>query len=164
MQKGSQLVERLESSARLYRVTKSDEDIHTAQRTAALLSRNTAALAALVADNARQAPSINALEFCSSHLEEALSNFETSDPMPTQDLFACRQSIGLMTDQEKLLLDQRTQLYGHNSLLSMTAGWGYVALSLVILLPLFAMLLTDALKRRLRAHETDRMNAESLER
>lgn len=160
LQRGAQLVERIESSTRLYRVTKSDEDIHTAQRTAALLSRNATTLAVLVADNARQAPSMHAFESCSSHLDEALSSLKASDPMPTQDLIACRQSIGLMTDQEKRLFDERTRVYGHNAFLSITAGWSYVALSTVILLPLFALLLTDALKRRSRARETNRINAE----
>jgi uncharacterized protein YigA (DUF484 family) len=117
-------------------------------------------VAALVGDNARQRPNIHALESCASHLEQALSSLNTTDPLPTQELFVCRQTLGLMTDQEKRLFEERTTLYAHNSFLSVTAGWIYVGLSSAILLPLFALLLTDALKRRHRAHETDRMNAE----
>jgi hypothetical protein len=112
LQKASQLIERIEASARIYRAARSEEDLHTAQRTAALRSRNVTALEILVADNGRQTASITALETCSSHLLDVLANYQTSDPMPTEDLSACRQSVGLMTDQEKLLLEERGRIYG----------------------------------------------------
>ena len=158
LQKDSQLVERIESSMRLYRLTRSDEDIHTAQWGAVLLSRNAASVAILIADNPNQAPNLRALNSCASDLQQTLASFKTIDPMPTQQLLGCRQTIGLMSDQERRLFEERTKVYLHTSFLSVTAGWGYVGLSSVILIPLFALLLTDALKRRKRAHQMAYMN------
>jgi len=138
LQSSTQFVERIESSSRLFLSTK-DEDQFNAARAGVLRLEVTAAhFKGQIADNPSQFENAVQLEQCAASLTKALDNLTSSKILPRDQIFRCRQTINLASEQEKKLLSERTEASRAEASLSLTTDLAFAGISLVSLCLLFA--------------------------
>jgi len=160
LQSSTQFVERIESSSRLFLSTK-DEDQFNAARAGVLRLEVTAAhFKGQIADNPSQFENAVQLEQCAASLTKALDNLTSSKILPRDQIFRCRQTINLASEQEKKLLSERTEASRAEASLSLTTDLAFAGISLVSLCLLFAFLLRDAFQRRTITHNAIEINQE----
>ena len=152
LQRSSLLTERIESNARLY-VAEGDEDQLNRGRIAAnQLNAAATRIGALVADNPYQTYNVRSLSACSTELTQILNTFTRNSTLPELQVQRCQQAIALLTDREQLLLKERNQGSQHSSFTSISFEIAYVAISLMISVALFSLLLRDAQRRQRMDH------------
>lgn len=158
LQRASLLAERVEYRSRLYTINGDEDDLNRARTAANALVTSSAHLRSLVSDNPNQAASVDSLSNCSSRLADSLNGFSLHSMIPTTQVQQCQKLIGLMTDQEQLLLTERTE-HSHNRLLtSISTEISLIAISIVCVVVLFGLLLRDAIGRQRAARKAHRMN------
>ena len=158
LQRASMLAERVEYRSRLYTLNADEDDLNRARAAANALVTSSAHIRTLVADNTNQNAGAESLATCAAHLADSLTGFSQHSPIPTFQVQQCQKSIGLMTDQEQLLLTERTE-HSHDRLLtSISTEFFLVPVSVLCVIALFALLLRDAIERQRAARETQRMN------
>lgn len=158
LQRASLLAERVEYRSRLYTINGDEDDLNRARTAANALVTSSAHLRSLVSDNPNQAASVDSLSICSSRLADSLNGFSLHSMIPTTQVQQCQKLIGLMTDQEQLLLTERTE-HSHNRLLtSISTEISLIAISIVCVVVLFGLLLRDAIGRQRAARKAHRMN------
>ena len=158
LQRVSLLVERIEYRSRLYTVTGNEEQLTRAEASANQLDTTLAHLRAQVADNAYQLANLKNLDLCAQNLDQALSSFTSKSELSSAQLQHCQQAIGLMTDHEQLLLQERNKGSQRSSFTSINTEIAFVGLSLVFLVALFSLLLRDALRRQKVNKQTNLSN------
>lgn len=158
LQRAGLLAERVEYRTRLYSLTGDEDQLDRARSAANLLTTSAAHLEALVTDNAEQSRSAQDLASCGSNLTELLSKFSQHDPLPEVKVQRCQKIIGLMTDREQLLLTDRSQRSQIRVTTSVSTEIILIALSILILIVLFGMLLRDAIIRRRIERRTRHIN------
>lgn len=160
VQSASLQVERVGTASRLYTLTKDEEQLNAARSNASAFSTSVVHLRSMVADNQNQTANIEALEQCSADLTRELEKLKTDNLMPREQMLACRQTIGLINEQERRLLKTRTDASEKSSFLSVAEEIGFVTLSITAIVVLFVMLLRDALFRRKASLLTETVNRE----
>jgi len=154
LQHVSLLVERIEYRSRLYHLTSNEEQMNRVLASANQLVATTVHVQALVSDNPNQRDNVRNLLICAKDLDQSTKSFDTHSTLPEQVMQHCHEAIGLMTDQEQSLLEQRNQGSERRSLLSIGTELAFVTFSLVSLAVLFGFLLRDALRRQRLSRET----------
>jgi diguanylate cyclase (GGDEF)-like protein len=160
IQSTSQIIERVEFEARLQLATHDAEQLNAARSNTVRLATAIVHLKSLVADNPAQTRSADELDTCTANLAQAVDRIAQTQTLPRDELLHCRQTLGLMSEQEHRLLRERTDESQHKSLLSINTEVAFIALSLFILVALFVMLFRDALARRRIARRSSSVNAE----
>lgn len=158
LQRATLLVERSEYRTRLYVLTGDDDQIDRARNSVNLLSTSAAHLKALVVDNPDQTQSADELASCAADLASTLGKFTRQTQLPELQVQRCQKIIGLMTDREQLLLSERTRHSQIRLTTSIITEIILIALSIVVLLVLFSLLLRDAYLRRRIEKKTRRIN------
>jgi len=158
LQRATLLAERVEYRARLYALTGDDDELDRARNNANLLTTSAAHLKTLVSDNPEQTRSSADLAACAADLADTLVKWTRQSPLPEIQVQHCQKIIGLMIDREQLLLTDRTQKSQVRVTESVSTEIVLIALSIVILLVLFSLLLRDAFLRRRIERKTRRMN------
>jgi len=158
LQRVSLLTERIEYRSRLYTLTGNEEQLARARASANQLDTTLAHLKALVADNDLQTRSLQSLNSCALQLDEALSSFTLKSQISPAELQHCQQAIGLMTDHEQSLLQERSKGSQRVSFTSIGTEIAFVCLSLVFLVVLFGFLLRDAVVRQKVGKQTTQTN------
>jgi diguanylate cyclase (GGDEF)-like protein len=160
LQRVSLLTERIEYRSRLYELTGNVEQLRRAQASGNQLETTIAHLKVLVEDNSDQTGNLQSLNACSLHLNQALSVFTQQSEISPSELQQCQQAIGLMTDREQWLLQERSKGSQRSSFTSIGTDVAFIGLFLVALLVLFGFLLRDAVLRQ----KTGRLTALANER
>lgn len=158
LQRAGLLAERIEYRSRLYSFDGDEDDLNRARASANSLVTSAAHLKSLTADNPNQAANVQALTACASKLSDLLAGFTQHSPIPAVPVQQCQKIIGLMTDQEQLLLTERTQHSQNRLLTSISTEFFLIPISVVCLVVLFSLLLRDALDRQRAAAAALRMN------
>jgi diguanylate cyclase (GGDEF)-like protein len=148
LQRVSLLIERIEYRSRLYTVTGNEEQLSRARASANQMDATLAHLRMLVADNLYQTTNVQTLDICTRELAQSVNGFTLKSVLPESSLQRCQQAIGLMTDREQWLLQDRSKRSQRNSLTSIGSEFGFVGLSLITLVVLFGFLVRDALRRQ----------------
>ena len=158
LQRASLLAERVEYRSRLYTLNGDEDDVNRARNAANALLTSSSHIRSLVTDNSNQTANVDSLAACASRLSDSLTGFTQHSAIPTVQVQQCQKIIGLMTDQEQLLLTERTE-HSHNRVLtSISTEFFLVPISILCVLVLFALLLRDAINRQRAAREAQRMN------
>jgi|GEM_PF-1377361 len=158
LQRATILAERVEYRSRLYAFGGDEDDLSRARTAANGLVTSAAHIRSLVSDNPNQTANVENLAKCASHLSDLLANFTQHSPVPAVQVQQCQKTIGLMTDQEQLLLTERTQHSQRRLLTAVSTEFFLVPLSVISLLVLFSLLLRDAIARQRAAREALRIN------
>src|SRR3569833_37468 len=108
LQRASLLTERVLYRARLFTFDKDDDDLNLARSAANNLVTSSAHIRTLVADNPDQTANSQKLSACASRLSETMTSFSDQAWLPSAQVQECQKTISLMSDQEQLLLTQRT--------------------------------------------------------
>ena len=158
LQRATLLAERVEYRSHLYTLDGDEDDLNRARTAANALVTSSAHIRSLVADNQNQIVNVESLSACASHLADSLTGFSQHSGPPTVQVQQCQKIIGLMTDQEQLLLTERTE-HSHSRLLtSISTEFFLVPISILCVIILFGLLLRDAIDRQRAARDAQRMN------
>jgi diguanylate cyclase (GGDEF)-like protein len=141
-------LDRIGASIRLYQLTHDDEDVRNAQTEQVGFNSGAMRLKELVADNPSQGAEAKKLEACSNALAETLTQLKTQSDAASGPLIQCRQSVGVLQEVERELLNQRTDESRQNSTRNVILSISYTALSILVILALFGFLLRDAMRRK----------------
>jgi diguanylate cyclase (GGDEF)-like protein len=158
LQRVSLLTERIEYRSRLYSLTGNEEQLTRARASGNQLDTTLAHLKALVADNGDQAATLQNLNACAQYLDQTLSSFTVKSELSSGRMQLCQQAIGLMTDREQSLLQERNKGSQRSSFTSIGTEVAFVGFSLVSLVVLFGFLLRDALLRQQIGRQTTLTN------
>jgi diguanylate cyclase (GGDEF)-like protein len=158
LQRVSLLSERIEYRCRLYNLTGNEEQLTRARASANQLDTTLAHLRGLLADSDYQMRNLQALAGNAQYVERILNDFTVKSELPAIRLQQIQQSIGLMTDHEQSLLQERSKGSQRSSFASISTQVGFVGLSLVSLVVLFGFLLRDAVQRQKVAKQTIQTN------
>jgi diguanylate cyclase (GGDEF)-like protein len=158
LQRVSLLMERIEYRSRLYSLTANEEQLNRARASANQLDTSMVHLKMLVADSDYQLNNLQNLTACSRELSLALNHFTTTSTLPDGQIQLCQQAVGLMTDHEQLLLQERSKGSQRRSFASIETEVVFVGISLVSMLVLFGFLLRDALVRQRVGKQTAQTN------
>ena len=102
----------------------------------------------LLHDNASQERHVDELETSVEALSHTLESARQSKTVPDRQIRSCRNVISLIQEEERGLLTLRSNESQASGVRSLLIGAGYLGLSLIVLIVLFAFLIRDALRRR----------------
>jgi diguanylate cyclase (GGDEF)-like protein len=160
LQRASNFAERVEYRSRLYQFDSDEDDLSRARNASNGLTTSAAHIRSLVADNPNQIKNVDSLAACASRLSDLLAGFTQHSPIPAFQVQQCQKIIGLMTDQEQLLLTERTQHSQSRFLTSVSTEFILIPVSVICLLVLFSLLLRDAIERQRAARDVMSINEE----
>ena len=143
-----QRLDRIESNLQLSLLTRDDNDLRNGHTTVVAFFSGALHLQQEVADNPAQLGPAQNLEKQASLLVKTVDTFSTDSPLPSQQLFACRDVVGMMQAAEREVLAKRTEAAKSNASRSLVIDVSFTGLSLIVILVLFGFLLRDALHRR----------------
>jgi diguanylate cyclase (GGDEF)-like protein len=152
LQRVSLLIERIEYRTSLYRATGNTEHMGRAHASASQLDTALAHLQFLVADSEYETANLKNLRSCTQHINQELAVFTVKSELSSTQ--QCQQAIGLMTDHEQGLLEERSKGSQRSSFASIGTEFAFVSLSLVFLVVLFGFLLRDAILRQKAGKQT----------
>lgn len=160
LQRATLLAERVEYRAHLFTLNNDEDDLDRARAAGNSLVNSSSHIRVLVADNPNQTANVNDLASCAARLSDLTANLTQHSAIPSVQVQQCQKIIGLMTDQEQLLLTERAE-HSHNRLLTaISTEFFLVPISILCLIGLFALLLRDAMQRQRASREAQRMNEE----
>jgi len=158
LQRVSLLIERIEYRSRLYTLTGNEEQLTRTRASANQLDTTLVHLRTLVADSSYQMANFQSLNACSQDLIKSANSFTVKSELSAATLQLCQQAIGLMTDHEQSLLQERNKGTERSSFTSIGTEVAFVGLSLISLVVLFGFLLRDALLRQRVGKQTSLTN------
>jgi len=154
LQRFSVLSERIDYRSRLYLLTGNEEQLLRARASTNQLDNLLVHLSELVSDNPVQVDSVKGLTACSVDIHKIIDGFTSKSAPPEDPVARCQQVVGLMSDREQRLLQERTKGSARSSLLSVGTEVGFVTISGAMMVVLFGLLLRDALSRQRIGTET----------
>jgi len=158
LQRASLLAERVLYRARLFAFSKDDDDLNLARSAANNLVTSSVHIRTLVSDNPDQKANSQTLSSCASRLSETMMQFSEHAAPPTTEVQECQKTISLMSDQEQLLLTQRTAHSKNRLLTSISTEFFLIPISILCLIILFALLLRDAIVLQRNTAAAQRVN------
>ena len=158
LQTSTQAIDRIDASIHLFESTHDQEQLRSARAGVLRLEAAAQRLKDQTADNTSQTAHADALQHCSTDLTRELTDPGVRTSIPRDHLLDCRQIVGVMSEQERTLLRERTEASRAESSLSLTTDLVFAGCSLAILSIVFGFLLRDAFARRRIAGKTSRMN------
>jgi diguanylate cyclase (GGDEF)-like protein len=148
LQSESQQLDRVGYAMRLYQKSGDPDDIRLAQTTAAAMEVRTARLQKQVEDNPSQAHRSLELAVAGHALSESLEKAKTSGTIPEREIRETQSAISATQQDERNLLDQRSEESTQRAVRSFVFAIGVFGFSLVVIMLLFGFLIRDALWRR----------------
>lgn len=158
LQRSSLLAERVEYRTRLFAFDNDEDDLNRARAAANSLVTSSAHIRSLVSDNPDETANVENLSACAERLSNLLAGFTQHSPIPAVQVQQFQKIVGLMTDQEQLLLTQRTERSQNRLLTSVSTEFFLIPVSILCVIVLFALLLRDALDRQRAARDAQRLN------
>lgn len=158
LQRASLLSERILYRSRLFTLDKDDDDLNLARSAANNLVTSSVHIRTLVSDNSAQATNAQNLSACASGLSETMIKFSQTALLPTVQVQNCQKTISLMSDQEQLLLTERTAHSKNRLLTSVSTEFFLIPISILSLIVLFALLLRDAVILQRNSVAAERVN------
>ncbi len=158
LQRATLLTERTESRSRLFLLTGEGEQLNRARTSVNLLVNTAQHLRQLVADNDSQTKNVQQLSTCAEDLTQILSSFNSRSALPETLIQRCQQTIGLMTDQEQLLLTERSQGSQRSFVTSVGTEIAFIGVAVLTMVVLFGFLMRDAVHRQRIGKLTERTN------
>ena len=162
LQNIQQNLRRLEMQSRLFGLSRDESDHTGTESTAVVLQTSVAHLRNLVDDNARQAAAAAQLFDCTTRLVHALET-PPDDTVRSSDSVKCRLINGEMLEEERRLLEERTQSANSLPTFSLLIGSGFGAMALMVELMLFGLLLRNSIRQRRLSAEIIEANQRSAE-
>ena len=147
LQMQNQRLERVDSSLQLYRATGNELHLRTAHTAVAGLEVGVLRLRDLVKDNPSERRHIQDMDQAVEGLSQALDVAAAARKMPEQAQRGCQGIVSLMLEEERRLLQQRTDESRDSLSRSLFTGMIYLAFSILIVSVLFGFLLRDAMQR-----------------
>ncbi len=163
LQAASLTTERIEFRTRLYLLTGDDDQLSAARSEANQLDTSALHLRSLLADNRGESGNLDNLASCTEALNHALNTISTQSALPSTQILYCQETIGLMSEQERRLLNDRDHGAQHISAVSLATEFAFIGLFLLTLVVLFGFLVRDALRRQRTALQTMLTNQELAE-
>jgi diguanylate cyclase (GGDEF)-like protein len=148
LQQQTQRLDRIEAALQLYALTHDDNNLRSGHSTVVAFYSGALHLQQEVADNPGQLAQAQNLENHASLLVRTVDGFTPNSAFPSQQLFTCREVLGVMQAAEREVLAKRTELARSNASRSFVISISFTGLSLIVILVLFGFLLRDALHRR----------------
>ncbi|HXS76895.1 MAG TPA: diguanylate cyclase [Terracidiphilus sp.] len=145
LQRASLLTERTLYRTRLYVFDKSEDDLNLARSAANNLVTSSAHIRSLISDNPNQTANADNLSACASRLSDLMVRFSATATLPATQVQDCQKTISLMSDQEQLLLNERTTRSHNRLLTSISTEFFLIPISILSLIVLFSLLLRDAI-------------------
>ena len=159
LQRASILAERVEYRARLFAFNGDEADLNRARSAANALVTSASHLHSLVADNPNQVANIDALSPPAPIACQIFSPPSPSTrPSRPSRCRPVRRAIGLMSDQEQLLLTERTSHSRDRFLTAISTEFFLIPISILCLLVLFGLILHDAITRHRSALAAEQTN------
>lgn len=152
LQRVSLLMERVEYRAQMYNMSGNPENLGRARASANQLDSTLAHLKLLVADSDYQTENLKVLTDCSQHINQQLIPFTAKSELSSTQ--QCQRAIGVMTDYEQGLFEERNKGSQRSSFKSIGTEVAFVGLSLTFLMALFALLLRDVVLRQKDGKQT----------
>jgi hypothetical protein len=147
-QRASLLTERVHYRSRVYRLTREDDQLNRARTSVNSLLTTVAHIRSLAAVNPAHIRNVEILAAQANRLNWARRDFDPQSQVPEEKIQACQQTIGLMTDLELPLLQERNLGSQRKSFSSIATRIAFVGMLLVVLMVLFGFLLRDAVRRQ----------------
>ena len=145
LQRASLLSERVLYRTHLYLLDKEEDDLNLARSAANNLVTSAVHIHTLVSDNPNQTINSQNLSECAARLSNTMARFAANSALPTSNVQDCQKTISLMSDQEQLLLTERTTHSKNRLLTSISTEFFLIPISILSLIILFALLLRDAI-------------------
>jgi len=158
LQRASLLSERILYRSRLFTLDKDDDDLNLARSAANNLVTSSVHIHTLVADNPAQNTNAQSLSACATRLSDMMIRFSRDAALPTVQVQDCQKTISLMSDQEQLLLTERTAHSKNRLLTSVSTEFFLIPISILCLIVLFALLLRDAVTLQRNSVAAERVN------
>lgn len=158
LQRASMLAERTLYRAHLYVSDKNEDDLILAVTAANNLVTSSLHIRSLISDNPNQAANSDNLAACASKLAAMLVQFSPSSTLPTTQVQECQKTIGLMSDQEQLLLTERTARSHNRLLTAISTEFFLIPISILCLIILFSLLLRDSIILQRNTASAQRIN------
>jgi len=158
LQRASLLAERVLYRTRIYAASSDEDELNMARGAANNLVTSSAHIRTLIADNPNQSANSQSLFACASNLSEMMKRFSPRSTLPTTEVQECQKTISLMSDQEQLLLNERTAHSKNRLLTSISTEFFLIPISILCLIILFALLLRDAVVLQRNAAAAQRVN------
>jgi diguanylate cyclase (GGDEF)-like protein len=137
---------------------KDDENLNSARSAANNLVTSSAHIRSLISDNPNQTLNADKLSACASRLSALMVQFSAASDLPTTQVQECQKTISLMSDQEQLLLTERTTRSHNRLLTSISTEFFLIPISVLCLIVLFSLLLRDAIVLRRNTLSAQRIN------
>lgn len=148
LQMESQRLDRLSSSMQLYQATGDTSNLRAAEASAAAMRSGVFTLQNLLQDNPSQEHHVDELATSVEALTHSIESARQSKTVPDRQIQSCRNVISLSEEEERGLLTLRSNESQASGVRSLLVGAGYLGLSLIVLVVLFAFLIRDALRRK----------------
>lgn len=144
----SQRIDRIEPAIELYLLTHDEDKYHSAQTNSVALYSNALYLQQLLKDNLPQMQRAKQLTDQASALVTTINALNAKSSLPTLQLLACRETLTLMQEAERELMQQRGDQIKLEALRSEVLSVSFTVFSLIIVLVLFGFLLRDVRRRQ----------------
>jgi len=158
LQRASLLAERVLYRSRIYASGGGEDELNMARGAANNLVTSASHIRALVSDNSSQTAYSESLSACATRLSQIMKQFAQPSALPTPEVQECQKTISLMSDQEQLLLTERTAHSKNRLLTSISTEFFLIPVSILCLIVLFALLLRDAVELQRNAVAAQRVN------
>jgi diguanylate cyclase (GGDEF)-like protein len=136
----------IEMNGELYLATGDKAHLHTAQDATVVLNSLVARLQALVESNPQQETQTKRLRIVSATLAQDVDALTARRDLVGRDVVACRRILGLMEDQEGILLEQRGAQARRENYDSMVRRAIVIVVGTILILVLFGFLIRDAVR------------------
>ena len=163
VQRAMLFTERIESSGSIYSLNHSQEQIDFARLNLIRLRTSAVGLRTLVADNRNQSANLDALDACTTELDQRFQASPMDGLAVRNQALRCHQALQLMFDQEQHLLEDRREVSRQRTQFQVMTEVVIALGSILFLCLLYALLLRDALKRTRYTRESALTN-QQLER
>ncbi len=154
-----QQLETIDKGTKIFSINGNEEALGNAQRGALRLVDAVYNVGNQVIDNARQTNNVSALQTCSTFLQKSVrEQGRLRSAQETDAILDCRQTIGLMVEQERQLLRDRGEAAQQRAYSALLIEGLFVTLTLGAMLLLFFALLRSVLNRKTLIEELAKTN------
>ncbi len=160
MQGVSQQLDRIELNARLYSLTRDENNLRAAQGATVMLNTMLLRLKQLVHDNPVQEPRARDLLVAANSLSQATDQLTPQTSSVREQVMNCRRILNPMQDEERTLLTERETEAERDHLYSLARRIATIAIGTLLILILFGFLTRDALRRERFEEQLSDANAQ----
>ena len=148
LQTQMQRLDRVDFNLQLYAATGERAKLKSAESPLSMMGVSLLHLQELVKDSESQTRHAHELEKDMEQLTAAIGRIDgQSKVLPDKEIFECRNTISVLQQEERGLLQQRSDVSKQSLYRSFILSLGYLGLSLMIVLVLFVFLFRDAMRR-----------------